>query len=216
MRIIRILLLIVLTTFTGFPAPAVAINQPDPPAAFIRSMIMPGWGHYYADKDNWNRGKIHLGAEAAFIASYFGLLTRASNLEERYITLASLKAGVQIQNRNRAFQLAIGDHSNLNDYNDVQLRSRNWNRLLEDSVENYWNWQTEDDRIRYNQLRSDRDRVKNQLPGVLGLMAVNRVVSAISAYNHARNRANLPGVSVLPVADGRGSTGAIVHVDFRF
>jgi hypothetical protein len=216
MRIFKIILLLILIGFSEMPVITAAINQPDARSAFIRSMILPGWGHYYADQDNWNRGKIHLGTEAVLIASYFGLLNRASNLEERYFTHASLKAGVQIDHRSRAFQLAIGDYSNLREYNDYQLRSRNWNRLLEETAENNWNWQTENDRARYNRLRSDRDRVKNQLPGILGLMAVNRVISALSAYNHVRNQENLPGITVLPFNGGYGLAGAIIHLDFRF
>ncbi len=195
---------------------AMTHDQPEPPGAFLRSMILPGWGHYYVDKDNWNRGKIHLGTEAILIASYFGLLNRVSNLEERYITLASLKAGVHIQSRSRAFQLAIGDYSNLSAYNDYQLRSRNWNRLLEDSLENRWNWNSEVDRIRYNQLRSDRDRVRNQLPGIIGLMAVNRVVSALSSYHRARNLSSMPDIAVLPVADQQIFTGAVIYIGLSF
>ena len=216
MRTLRFILLIVTIYFFGLSANMVAQHKPDPRGAFIRSMILPGWGHYYVDKENWNRGKVHFGTEAVFIASYAGLLRRASHLEERYVTLASLKAGVQIDHRSRAFRLAIGNYSNLEEYNDFQLRSRNWNRLLEESNENNWNWQNEGDRIRYNQLRTDRDRVQNQLPGILGLMAVNRVVSALSAYHRARSHENLPSVYLMPVIYDRESAGAIAHIEIRF
>lgn len=216
MRAFNLITLTAVLLVTDMADTEAATNQPDPPAAFIRSMIIPGWGHYYADSENWNRGKVHLGAEAAFIVTYVSLLKRASTLEQQYITLASLRAGVNISDRGRPFQLAIGEYSNLAEYNDWQLRSRNWNRLIDHTAENQWNWKTEDDRISYNELRSDRDRVKNQLPGILALMAVNRTLSAISAYNRARNQNNLAELSILPVIDNRGSTGAVLTVNYSF
>lgn len=192
-----------------------AQGDPDPRGAFIRSLAVPGWGHYYADRHNWNRGKLHLGAEVALIATYTGLLVRSSNLEERYYTLAVLRADVNLDSRSRSFQLAVGDYDNLAAYNDYQLRTRNWNRILDHNSENQWHWQHPDDRNRYNQLRSNRDRLRSQLPGLMGLMAVNRVVSAISAYNHARNN-TMPEISVHPVLDENGTTGAAINLLIRF
>lgn len=210
------IILIILFSISTFPAESVAQNNPDPAGAFVRSMVVPGWGHYYADSENWNRGKAHLGAELALIAGYFGLRTRASSLQEQYLTFANLRAGVTISERGRPFQLAIGEFNTLQEYNDFQLRSRNWNRLIDDNPENQWNWNSESDRLRYNELRSDRDRVQNQLPAMIGLMAVNRVVSALSAYNRARNASATPELSFIPAGFHSNSRGVIASVNFRF
>lgn len=198
------------------PAEAVSQDEPDPRAAFLRSLAVPGWGHYYADPGNWNRGKLHLGSEIVMVASYFGFRARASNLENQYLTLASLRAGVDISQRGRAFQLAMGDFNNLHEYNDFQLRSRNWNRLIDDQPQNRWNWKSESDRNKYNELRSDRDRVRNQLPAILGLMAVNRVVSAVSAYNRAGKQGSGPEFSLSPVLDDQQNSGFVASLNFRF
>lgn len=193
-----------------------AQDAPSPEGAFVRSLVVPGWGAYYTNPDQWRRGQIHLGAEVVLIASYFGLSIRANNIEDQYQTLASLKAGVEITDRSRSFQLALGDFDTLQEYNEYQLRSRNWNRLFEDQPENQWNWATEDDRENYNNLRSDVDRVKNQLPAILGLMVVNRVVSAISAYNRAKARANIPEMSVIPVGTNEGEMGVVARFNLQF
>ena len=193
-----------------------AQDTPSPEGAFVRSLVVPGWGHYYANPDQWRRGQIHLGAEVALIASYFGLTLRADNIENQYETLASLKAGVEITGRSRSFELAIGDFDTLQEYNDFQLRSRNWNRLFENQPENRWNWDGENERDKYNSLRSDIDRVRNQLPAILGLMVLNRVISAVSAYNQAKKPSAIPDVALLPVSASPKEMGVLAHINFRF
>lgn len=186
--------------------PLIAQEHPDPKSAFLRSLIMPGWGHYYADKEDWTRGQLHLVAEVGFMAAYFGFYLRSSNLEQQYITLGHLRAGVDVAGRNRAFRLAVGDFSNLEEYNDYQRRSRNWHRLYDDIPENRWNWRDDSDRSRYRGLREDSDRMKNQLPAMLSLMVVNRVISGISAHRRAKNKVETPAMSVTPVYGGTGFT----------
>lgn len=193
-----------------------AQRNPTPEGAFIRSLIVPGWGHYYVNHNQWTRGQVHLGAEAALIASYFGFSIRAVNLENQYETLASHKAGVNISERSRSFRLALGDFNTLQEYNDFQLRSRNWNRLFEDQPENRWNWTNEESRDTYNSLRSDVDRVRNQLPAILGLMVINRVISGISAYNRAKNQINIPEFAVLPMRTPSNQMGIVGRMKLRF
>lgn len=193
-----------------------AQQNSDPEGAFVRSLIVPGWGHYYVNHDDWTRGQIHLGTEVALIASYFGVSVRAGNLEQQYETLATLKAGVDISERSRTFLIAIGDFNTLKEYNDFQLRSRNWNRVFEDQPQNQWYWETEEARKNYNDLRSDVDRVRNQLPAILGLMVVNRVVSALSAYNHAKNHSAVSEISLLPVPTRSNQMGIVGKLNIRF
>jgi hypothetical protein len=193
-----------------------AQSDSDPRGAFIRSMAVPGWGHYYNDRDEWNRGKIHLSTELVIIAAYIGFHHRSSTLKTEYITLANLRSGVQIDDRNRSFQIAIAEFSSLEAYNDFQLRSRNWNRLLEENTANSWQWQSERDRLKYGELRSKRDRIRSQLPAFFGLMVVNRVVSAVSAYNRATHSLKDIDISLLPIFMDDGSSGAVTKVIYRF
>lgn len=194
----------------------VAQPGPDPQAAFIRSLVVPGWGHYYVNHNQWRRGQVHLGTEIVLIASYFGFSIRADNLENQYETLASLKAGVNLSDRSRTFRLALGDFNTLLEYNDFQLRSRNWNRLFEEKPENQWVWQSEENRNEYNSLRSDVDRVKNQLPAILGLMIANRVISAVSAYNRAKSQTQGIDVTLMPISAQPESLGVLAQMNIRF
>lgn len=151
------------------------------------------------------------------IGSYFGLNVRAGNLEDQFETFASLKLGVPIDNRSRSFRLAIGQFNNLREHNDFQLRSRNWNRLLPDTPENRWAWETEEDRQRYRDLRDRSENVRNQLPAIGALLVVNRVVSAISAYRRASELAAGPDIAFYPIFNGQSSSrGILAKLSFTF
>ena len=197
------------------------IDDPDPRGAFLKSLVLPGWGHLSVGESHKNRGLAHLGAEAVLIGSFFGLTIRGNRLDGDINTLSRLSAGVDISGRERAFKLAVGDFNSLADYNDYQLRTRNWDRLLEDIPENRWEWQTADDRLRYRGLRQDRDQIRNQLPALAGLMVVNRVISAISAYNRSRKELDTRRTAqlmILPVRNIHNESvcGALAKVQISF
>jgi hypothetical protein len=190
-----------------------AQSEPDPRGAFFRSLAVPGWGHYYADRDDWTRGKIHLGTDVVLIGTIFGLNTRANRFRSQYFTLSNLKAGVDVSGRDRSFQLAVGEFDSLEEYNDFQLRTRNWNRLIEDVPNNRWQWESSDDRRRFRELRSGRDQIRNQLPALGAFMVVNRVISGISALNRVRANSGIPDIAILPMD---GTTGVSAHLRFKF
>lgn len=190
-----------------------AQSNPDARGAFLRSLVMPGWGHYYADKEDWTRGKYHLGADAVLIGTIFGFNARTNNLQQQYFTLSNLRAGVDISGRSRSFQLAIGDFNSLAEYNDFQLRTRNWHRIIDDIPENRWEWDELENRRRYRELRSSRDRIRNQFPVLGAFMVVNRVISGISAYSRARTGTGTPELSLFPVD---GTTGVAAQIRLQF
>lgn len=160
-----------------------AQDQSDSKGAFVRSLVIPGWGHYYAGEDHRLRGHAHLGAEITLITTYFGLVYRVEKLLNNYTSLAELRSGVELAGRDRRFKKAVGDFDSIHLYNDYQLRSRNWHQLIEATSENYWNWSDPQDRANYRALRSRRDRVQNNLPVVMSLMVLNRVIAAVSSAN---------------------------------
>lgn len=169
------------------------MDLPSPRGAFLRSLVMPGWGHYYADQGNWNRGKYHLAGEAVLLLSYFGLDARAGYLQNDFITLARSKAGTDLEGRSRDYLIAVGNYDDLAAYNDAQLRNRNWDRLYPETADYDWAWVSSDYRLQYQDTRSRVDRMKAQLPTLVALMVVNRFVSGISAFIQARDKSkNVP------------------------
>lgn len=158
----------------------------DERTSLLKSLVLPGWGHFGLDASASTRGKIHIGTDLALLAGFVGADLRVGTLTDEYLALGELRAGVLMANRDRAFVLAMGNFNSLEEYNDFQLRSRNWNRLIEDTPENRWQWEYDEDRRRFKDIRERADLMENQLPALLGFMVINRVISGISAFNRTR------------------------------
>lgn len=192
------------------------VPSPDPRGAFLRSMALPGWGHHYMNSSDWQRGQYHLAAEATLLLSYLGLNIYSDNLQDNWISYTRQSAGIDIEGRGRMLKLAVGDFESLEAYNDYQLRTRNWDRLIDDVPSNRWNWKNESDRFRYNTIRERFENIDQQLPALLGLMVVNRVVSAISAYNRAKSAQQETGITAFHLAPAHAMQGISAHLKISF
>lgn len=179
------ILLLVTVIEPGIKA-QVQSDEISPGGAFIRSMVVPGWGHHYVDKTNWNRGKYHLAGEAVLVLSYLGINIRANDLETDFRTLAQSRSGANLTDKDRDYLIALGNFDSLSEYNEAQLRSRRWNALFPDTPEYQWSWLSTSDRLQYQDTREKVDRTRNQLPTLIVLMVGNRIASGISAYLRAQ------------------------------
>lgn len=191
-------------------------NLPSPKTAFLRSLVVPGWGHHYVDNTNWTRGQYHLAADVVMLLSYAGLKVRGNYLETELETYALSRANADIRGRGRTFTLAVANFNNLEDYNNYQLRVRNWDNLLADTPVNQWNWDEEASRLQYQDMRERVDKNDNQLPTIITLMVLNRVVSGISAYNHARRIWDNAPEASFSYLNEFGEPGITAHLRFDF
>ena len=191
-------------------------DLPSPRGAFLRSMVVPGWGHYYVDKTNWTRGQYHMAADAVMLLSYIGLKVRTDHLETNLETYAMSNAGVDLGGRDRSMFLAVSNFDNLQAYNEYQLQSRNWDNFIAETPENQWNWDSSDDRNRYQDMRERVDKNNNQFPAIVTLMVANRVVSGLSAFVRARKQwENVPEAS-FSYLNEFGEPGFTASVRFGF
>lgn len=164
---------------------SVASGQATPRGALLRSLVLPGWGHHYVQPDSWTAGKVHMAADVSLIAAYFGYDMRAADLETTLITQARHFSGADLNGRPRSFRFAVADYESLAAYNDAQLRTRNWNRILADTPENRWSWQDESSRKRFVSLINKQAAASDQLPAIVSMMFVNRVLAGVGAYRRA-------------------------------
>lgn len=194
----------------------IAQEPKSPGGAFLRSLVVPGWGHHYADKHDWNRGRVHLGADVVLLAAVLGYNGQYRNTREAMFTVARSHAGVNVEGRDKSFQLAVAQFNSLQDYNEYQEQTRNWDRFIDVVPGNQWQWADEATRIRYDNLRGKSENTKRQIPMLIGLMAANRVISGISSAVRVRNyNRELPDVALAPVMDD-GLRGLTAQVNFRF
>ncbi|TVQ67938.1 MAG: hypothetical protein EA360_01190 [Balneolaceae bacterium] len=193
-----------------------AQSPSEPLQAFARSMILPGWGHLYSQQASNQRGAVHLVSEALLLSALVGIRIRSHTLEDNYLTLVRLRSGIDLTTRGRAFRLAVGQFNSLEEFNEYQLRSRNWHRLIVPTDENNWQWQSSRDREQFNRLRSDRDRLLNQIPALIGMMALNRVSSALSAYRQTKESGRTAEVRFQPLINETGEAGALAKLTLHF
>ena len=165
-----------------------AKQSPSPAGALIRSFVIPGWGHFYAGTEHKNRGLIHLGTDLALLGGYFGIRIHANNLEQNSYTFAQQHAGIDLKNRSREFILSVGEYGSLNAYNDFQERSRNWDRIYQTTGQNFWSWDSEQNRLSFLNMDTRVQDNRQQLPAIISLMVVNRLVAGISAFSRARQQ----------------------------
>jgi len=171
-------------------------SDKSPRGAFLRSLILPGWGHHYLGKEHVRRARFHFGSELVLIMTYFGLDNRANTMNNRMNAYVASETGIQLQNRGRSFQIAVSQYNTLAEFNDFMERTRNWNQILPNTPENQWFWENDEARSTYIQLRSDRESATQQLPGLVSLMVVNRVLSSLNAFTAARKSYAFPELSV--------------------
>src|SRR5690625_7207641 len=84
-----------------------ASQNPLPAGAFLRSLSAPGWGHYYADHQDWNRGKIHMTAEILLITGVAASVVQERKLRMEYHTLASDRKSTRLNSSHVAISYAV-------------------------------------------------------------------------------------------------------------
>ena len=151
--------------------------------AFGLSLLVPGLGHRYVNDGHWGgAGTIFLTADLTLWVGLATTLAQESHATDAYGSLVALKAGNNLDGKNRAFELALSSYDNSADYIDALLRSRQWDRLdFAQDPENQWNWESHADRSRYIELRNDADSAGRRKTALIGALLVNRLISGITA-----------------------------------
>ena len=155
--------------------------------AILYSLLLPGMGELYAD--SYNSGKYFTIAEGVLVATYIGMSVYANNQEDNYKAYATSNANVNTNGKDETYFATISEFDDIFQYNDEKALERNFNQMY-DQQSYFWKWTSTDDRQTYRSMWSSSEQTYNDLRFVVGLMLLNRVVSAInaarlvSAYNN--------------------------------
>ena len=145
--------------------------------AFLRSIVVPGWGQIAEDKRSL--GYTFLTAEALLIVGIIGLRTHAAWLEEDYKTLADQHAGID-GNFDHQFYVDIGNWMTRIDYNEQRLRDRYYDAVYTDP--NFdWSWDSDGNRRKFRDLRIASDNSRQISILLVGGIVLNHFISAIEA-----------------------------------
>ncbi len=152
--------------------------------AILLSLILPGAGEW--SLGHRRMAKLFLGAEVALWAGYFGSLAYAEVLRRDYQTFAALHAGVNPTGKDDQYWIDIGNANNIYDFNEKRLVQRNLDAVYWNTQQYYWQWDDEQNRYRYIDLRLKQHRWKRGATFVIGGMILNRILSTVDVIRIIR------------------------------
>ncbi len=155
----------------------VSLREKKPEAAFLRSLVLPGWGQRYAARNF--RGTIFTSLEVGLWSGI--ILSRESwiSSREQYEAFAVQHAGVSA-GRSHRFYVDIGNYDTRDEYNYAQRQQRDYeDQHLGDDTR--WEWDSSANRGQFKTLRIRSDRHRNRIYYLVGGLVLNRLISAIDA-----------------------------------
>lgn len=155
------------------------------------SLVLPGWGHRYAQNGSWRgRATFFALAEASLWLGILQSNRRQDHLVQSFETLATTSAGADITGKDRTFFLNLATYRSSDEYLTLQLRNRAWDQI--DYVTDpafQWAWESEEDFATFRDLRDDSESFRRRRPVLIALLVANRLVAGISSIR-AVNKAN--------------------------
>jgi len=166
--------------------------------AALLSLAVPGSGELYVGSKT--SGYISLTAEAFLWMGYFGAKQQAEWIENDFKQYALTYSGTKITDGTEQYYDLLQDFSSSEEYNNnvyiygrYYLNNQGWteqefNQFIENNLyvgNEAWDWDNEDQRLHFGQLRRDRNQFEIISGFSVGAMVINRIVSAIKAVRAA-------------------------------
>jgi len=151
--------------------------QKSPQKAFLRSLVLPGWGQHYGERNS--RAAMFIGVEAGFWLGIFLSREAYQHEKDNYMSFAREHAGVR-GSKDHQFYVDIGNYSSQEAFNRDQLQKRDYSDKYSGNSY-YWEWDSSSNRNSFEDIRISADRNKNRVYYIAGGMLLNRLFSAIDA-----------------------------------
>jgi len=146
-------------------------------SAFIKSLIIPGWGQYQLERKS--SALAFLGTDLILIGGMLTLNAYGSSARDDYRSLAAVYAGVA-GDHEHDFYVDVGNWMSVDQYNEQRLRDRNYEALY-NSASDRWVWDTDAHRSKMENTRIRSDRAFNSVFYLVGGIVLNHIASAIHA-----------------------------------
>jgi hypothetical protein len=197
--------------------PLCAADKSPGGSAFLKSLVVPGWGQYSLDRPNTALG--FFSAELALIGGMLTLNAYGKSTRDDYRALATACAGVT-GIRGHDFYVDVGNWMNVDQYNEQRLRDREFAALYT-SPSDRWAWDSDQHRSQMETIRIRSDRAFNSILYLAGGLVLNHVASAIHAGRLAVQRqrqasALSPAGWAVDVTPMSKVTGVNVHFSHSF
>ncbi|MBL7961410.1 hypothetical protein JNL27_14345 [bacterium] len=163
--------------------------------AFFFSLLLPGLGELYQNDwkfKGWGSGLYYFGAEALLWSSHLYLGSYRDWLKEDSRSLAARNAGVDLKTpKPSRYYVNIGKFSDIYTYNEFQRRLVGTSTLYSETDANFWQWNNDGSRRKYDRLRADSDTYNNFSKYMLWGIFTNHVMSAVNSMRVFRNNKRL-------------------------
>ncbi len=167
-------------TATVFPA-----VQKSKGKAFFYSLIVSGLGDLYLKDwkaDHWGGGKYFFMTEVALWSSFLYLRGYSNWVKNDSRVFAAQHAGVNWHYaKPPKYSATIGKFSDIYSYNETQRRMTETILLMEENNTNYWKWDSDKNRKKYDRLRIRSHSSRNWATYTVYGILVNHVLSAVQA-----------------------------------
>ncbi|NQV30307.1 MAG: hypothetical protein HQ508_05400 [Candidatus Marinimicrobia bacterium] len=165
-------------------------SQIGPRPSVLKSTLIPGWGEHSFQSSK--RGYLFNGIEAA-LWIFAGVAASNSRSYESDLFYAAKEYG-QIsdpQLRSDIFMDRVSKYDNMDVYNEQMLRNRQRDLIYSAENGEYWNWESDEKRIEYFDIKTQRYIWRQRLTYSFGAIALNHLVSTMDALFLKRNSVSL-------------------------
>jgi hypothetical protein len=147
------------------------------------SLLLPGAGQLLNGRTT--KAKLFFGSEAAFWVGFASFKMYANWREDDFINFAAQRANANLRGKDKDFQDWVGFYDDIYQYNTAGRIISPDRPYLVDNAENHWQWDNAADKATYRYIKNRAREADKRANLMLGLLVVNRVVSAIDAYRDA-------------------------------
>ena len=154
-------------------------NLPSRGQVFFKSLLIPGWGQLTLGAKTAARH--FLLAELTLWGTVLAFNAYGNWLRQDYRTFAFAHAQVTPGPKDRRYWVDIGNFDSIYDYNQEKLRQRNVKALRNPDGDEFWQWDSPENRAFFEELRIRSDKAfERRNFSIVGVL-LNHLTSAIHA-----------------------------------
>ena len=147
-------------------------------SSLVKSLILPGWGQI--NESEFSSAKQFLAQDGLLWISLLGTIWTSNYYEQSYITFAQENAGINLTNADLQMAVDVGNYSNLSEFNESIERRREFGLVLdENDIQNHWDWNSDGNRNKFEQMRINSGISKKVGSFVIAGLIGHRIISAI-------------------------------------
>jgi hypothetical protein len=170
-------------SFIDMSKPAAAKEISMKKAMFL-SILVPGAGEYYAGSTF--KGQVFMGVELAIWSGFIAYRIYGGWKKNDYKDYASVHAGLDNSGKDDEFYDWVGFYDSREEFNLLGRLYYPDRPYLPDTRYYHWQWESEKDRFRFKDLKDASRKAFRNSTFMLGLAALNRLVSGIDTYRTVR------------------------------